>query len=116
MIKIKDIKYDSDWEPGCPTCDWGSLYISNIKILFEDDTELLIETNQMYEYMFSESDCMKALGNSNNVDEIILNLLNIIDAKSYNLTHRISLQDMHIKINDKEIDILNTFYKKKITY
>lgn len=116
MLKIKDVKYESDWEDGCPTCDWGSSYISNINILFEDDIQLSIETNQMYEYMLSEADYMKVLGNANSIDEIVLDLLKIIDNNGYQLKKRITYEDMQMKLNGKVIDMLQTLNKRKIIY
>lgn len=122
MLKIKDVKYDSDAYGGCPTCDYGSSYISNIEIIFEDDTRLSIETDQMYEYMVSESDYMQILASENNtIDEIVLKLLEIVkekygDSKSYPLKSRIGLEDMKITVNKTQIDILKTLKNKKIVY
>lgn len=115
-MEIKDIKYESDCWGGCETCDYGSSYISNILIQFKDGKELKIETDQMYEYMVSESDYMQVLGNSKTINEIIVNLLNIIKEKGYEIDYRVELQGMKIKINDKKIDILNTINQNKIIY
>lgn len=117
MLKIKDVKYDNDFNPGCETCDYGSSYISNIDVIFEDDTKLSIETDQMYEYMVSESDYMKILASENNtIDEIVLKLLEIVKEKSYSLKSRIELEDMKITVNEMQIDILKTLKNKKIVY
>ena len=65
----------------------------------------------MYEYMFSESDYMKILINSESIDEIVLELLRIADE---NGTH--GLEDIIIKINNKELDSKETYHKAKIIY
>ena len=120
MLKIKDVKYDSDAYRGCPTCDFGSSYISNIEIIFEDDTKLSIETDQMYEYMVSESDYMQILASENNtIDEIVLKLLEIVNAKYggfFGLALEVELTDMKITVNEIQIDISESFKNKKIIY
>ena len=109
MLKIKDVIYDYDCSPGCETCDYGSSYVSNIKIIFRDDTVLSIETDQMYEWMFSESDYMRILSNSESIEEIIFKVLNSV--KEWE-----SIEDVTIKINDKELDVKETHRKSDIIY
>ena len=120
MLKIKDVKYDNDCYAGCPTCDFGSSYISNIYIIFEDDTTLSIETDQMYEYMVSESDYIRILASENNtIDEIILKLLDIVKEKHselFSFESYVEIDGMKITVNEKEIDIIETFNKKEIIY
>lgn len=108
MLKIKKINYDSDFRYGCETCDYGSSYISNIEIIFEDETMLKIETDQMYEYTLTESDFMQLLSNSVDLDDFYKNMFETIENKSYGIESSVSLQDMVIKINEKDIDIVNS--------
>lgn len=115
-MKIKDVKYESECWGGCETCDYGSSYISNILIQFENGEELKIETDQMYDYMVTEADYMQVLGNSQTINEIIISLLNIISKKSYDIKDRIFLEGMKIKINNKRIDILRTFKQENIVF
>jgi hypothetical protein len=114
MLEIKDIKYDREAYGGCETCDYGSRYISDMEITLKDDQKIKIETEQMYEYMLSEADYMNALSNSNTLDELIVNILKIVSAKSYDIERRISLQSMIIKVNEIRIDILKTLEKGRI--
>ena len=116
MKNIKKINYDNGYFSGCETCDYGSSYTSDVEILFEDDTYLRITTDQMYEYMVTEQDYMIAISHSNNEEELILNLLNIIKDKSYEIEHRVNLQCMEIKINGKEINILRTLNRSTLVY
>ena len=43
---------------GCPTCDYGSEYITEIDITLTH-YKIHIKTNQMYEYVLSEGQMMK---------------------------------------------------------
>ena len=111
MLKIKKVNYDNRSYSGCETCDYGSEYISNIEIIFEDKTTLKIETNQMYEYMLTESDFMILLSNSNDLNDFYKNMLKLIKDKSYEIESIVELEDMVIKVNDKEIDIVKSCKK-----
>lgn len=108
MLKIKKVNYDNDFRYGCETCDYGSQYISNIEIIFEDETMLKIETDQMYDYTLTESDFMKLINDSDNLNDFYENMFETIKNKSYDIESRVDLQDMIIKINDKEIDIVKS--------
>lgn len=108
MLKIIKVNYDSDYSYGCETCDYGSQYISNIEIIFEDETMLKIETDQIYEYTLTESDFMKLINDSDNLEDFYKNMFEIIKNKSYDIESRVGLQDMIMKINDKEIDIVES--------
>lgn len=116
MLKIKNVNYESDCFGGCETCDYGSSYISNIEITFENEEKLTIETNQMYDYMLSESDYMQVLGNSQSIEEIVLKSLDLIKNKSFDIKHRIGLEGMEFKLNGRKIEILETINKNKIIY
>lgn len=72
-MKIVNIGYDN-WKSvdGCPTCNYGSIYVDNIRIIFEDNS--YIEFHSEVENIgcaLSESDWMIILGNSNTKTEII---------------------------------------------
>lgn len=106
MLKIKKVNYDNHSFGGCETCDYGSSYISNIEIIFEDETTLKIETDQMYEYTLTESDFMILLSNSSDLNDFYKNMFELIKNKSYEIEWRVPLSGMIMKINNKEIDII----------
>lgn len=108
MLKVKKVNYEKESYGGCETCDYGSKYISNIEIDLEDYGLLKIETNQMYNYMLTESDFMQLLGNSKDIKDLYKNMFNIIQDKSYEIEHRVSLKSMEMKINGNEIDIIKS--------
>ena len=63
LIKMVDgglVNYDDDCYSygGCPTCDYGSEYITEINITLTH-YKIYVKTNQMYEYVFSEGQMMK---------------------------------------------------------
>jgi hypothetical protein len=65
LIKMVDgglVDYDDDSYSygGCPTCDYGSSYITEIDMTLTKH-KIHIKTNQMYEYVLSEGDMMKLL-------------------------------------------------------
>lgn len=108
MLKIKKVYYDNDFTYGCETCDYGSNYISNIEIILEDGQIIKIETNQMYDYTLTESDYMQLLTNSNDIQGFYKNMFKLIKNKSYNIESRVGLEDMEMKINGNNIDIVKS--------
>ena len=60
MIDGGLVNYDDDSYSygGCPTCDYGSEYISEIDITLTH-YKIHVKTNQMYEYVLSEGQMMK---------------------------------------------------------
>lgn len=63
LIKMVDgglVNYDDDYDSyaGCPTCDYGSEYISEINITLTH-YKIHVRTNQMYEYVIFEGQMMK---------------------------------------------------------
>ena len=54
------IKYDDDsyHTLGCPTCNYGSEYVNEVKIT-TTHYQISIKFNQMYEYAFSEGDAIR---------------------------------------------------------
>lgn len=70
-MKVKHIEYDSYGSSGrCPTCNYGSLYVDDITITYEDGeiVRFVLETNSE---IISESDWMVILGNSSTKEEVI---------------------------------------------
>ena len=108
MLKIKEVKYDNDFSYGCETCDFGSNYVSDIEFLLEDGTPIKIETEQMYDYTLTESDYMQLLANSNDMQDFYRNMFKLIKEKSYDIESRVGLQDMEMKINGNQIDIIKS--------
>lgn len=66
ILKLKDdaITYwedDHHYSPGCPTCDYGSEYCTEIDIGFESGKRIHIEQTQSYEYGLSQADMMRIM-------------------------------------------------------
>lgn len=63
LIKLTDgalmnIEYEDDYIAGCPTCDYGSVYINEYTFVFSETEKLVVKVDNMYDYFFSESDMM----------------------------------------------------------
>lgn len=63
LMKLKDgeilsVDYQSESYPGCPTCDYGSQYISDFDVKLTN-YRIRIKASQMYEFVISEGDLMK---------------------------------------------------------
>ena len=63
LIKMLDggiLNYvdDNSYYEGCPTCDYGSEYITEIDITLVHHT-IHIKTNQVYEYVLSEGQMIR---------------------------------------------------------
>lgn len=63
LIKMIDgglVNYNDDYYhySGCPTCDYGSEYITEIDITLTH-YKIHVKTNQMYEYVLSEGQMMR---------------------------------------------------------
>ena len=116
MLKIKKVNYDENFEYGCETCDYGSSYVNEIEIIFEDDTYTNIKVDKMYEYALTESDYMQLIANSNNIDDFCVNIIKKLKNDSYvkNLKWLLELEDLIIKINGEEIDVLKTLKKGRV--
>lgn len=100
MLKIKEVKYDSYCANlGCETCDYGSSYIDNFEIIFDDNSKMTIHIDTMYNNIgISESDLIKICANSQNKDELkhlIIETVKYYSEKNYN--------DVSLKINDEWI-------------
>lgn len=57
---IKDIEYEHDSIKGCPTCDYGSSYITDLTVTF-DKYVLKAHTDKMYDFCPTEGYLMKIL-------------------------------------------------------
>lgn len=76
---IKSIEYDSDYSLGCESCDYGSSYINQLTIEFQDGIIWEIEIDNMYDYALTESDLIKICVNSNSKEEIKNEILKAIE-------------------------------------
>ena len=100
MLKIKEVKYDSYCANlGCETCDYGSNYIDNFEIIFDDDTKMAVHIDTMYNNIgISESDLIKLCINAqskNELKSLIIKTVQYYAKKEYN--------DVSLKINDEWI-------------
>ena len=57
---IKDIEYEHDSIRGCPTCDYGSSYITDLTVTF-DKYVLKAHSDKMYNFCPTEEYLMKIL-------------------------------------------------------
>lgn len=57
---IRDIKYDKSSIKGCPTCDYGSSYITDLTVTF-DRYVLKAHSDKMYDFCPTEGYLMKFL-------------------------------------------------------
>lgn len=57
---IKDIEYEHDSIKGCPTCNYGSSYITDLTVTF-DKYVLKAHTDRMYDFCPTEEYLMKVL-------------------------------------------------------
>lgn len=117
MVSIKKVDYNPRNIAGCPTCDYGSNYIDNIKITLENDEIITIKFENMYEHALSEEEYMKLLANSDNANQFIRNAIKEIkDNNRYDNLEYLADHGLKITKNGKEIDIIKTDEKGAITY
>lgn len=69
-MRIIDVLYDSDYIAGCPTCDYGSKYITECIIKYEDGHTLDFNVEGENGRLISEGKLMTILANTSNEDEI----------------------------------------------
>ena len=93
LIKMVDgglVNYDDDYRSygGCPTCDYGSEYITEINITLTH-YKIYVKTNQMYEYVLSEGQMMKLfLSEYNTIQSMTENeFTEWFKTKLYEITH-----------------------------
>lgn len=56
IVKIED---DYDYYAGCDTCDYGSQYISELRIIFTNNKQLIIKTTNEYTFAISQLNIME---------------------------------------------------------
>lgn len=69
-MKILSVVYDNNQYGGCETCDYGAVYVDNIRITWDDGT-IITFYSEIYCDVMSESDWMVLLGNASNKYDII---------------------------------------------
>jgi len=57
---IVKIETDSEYSPGCETCDYGSLYINDFNVLLSTGN-IYVRAENMYEYALSEGYLMELI-------------------------------------------------------
>ena len=102
-MKIIDVRYDSQYIPGCPTCDYGSTYLSDFTIVYEDEHELNFRIEGVNGSLLSEGKLMTILANTSDEQEIkeaiIQNCKDIIKAS------KIHYYSGKLYINNEEVNI-----------
>ena len=102
-MKIIDVLYDTNYIPGCETCDYGSVYISDFTLIYEDDHEVNFRVEGVNRRLISEGKLMTILANSLNEEEIkkaiIQNCKDVINSSS------IHYYKGKLYINNKEVNI-----------
>lgn len=99
-MKIKDIYYDTDHIQGCPTCDYGSSYITDFTIIYEDEHKLSFIISGDNGKLISEGDLMCILANTSNEDEIKESIINKCKRKIRDSNNYYSGS---LKINGEEV-------------
>ena len=113
LIKMVDgglVTYTDDFEQydGCPTCDYGSEYITEINITLTK-YKIYIKTNQMYEYVVTEGQMMKLFLSEYNTIQTMTEkeFVNWFENKFREITHDTFQEDLcgrEVKFNVKEIE------------
>lgn len=103
MLRIKKIDYDTEDFEGCETCDYGSKYIDEFTIEFENGYVLNVKTSQMYEHAFSQSDLMNLCLNNDceNIEDFKKNIIDIFIKNSYSFrTNELIINNEIIKLKE----------------
>jgi len=102
-MKIIDVIYDSSYIQGCPTCDYGSTYLSDFTLVYEDEHELNFRIEGVNGRLISEGKLMTILANTSNEEEIKKEVIqqceNIISNSS------IHYYSGKLYINNEEVNI-----------
>lgn len=102
-MKIIDVRYDSSHIQGCPTCDYGSTYLSDFTLVYEDEHEINFRIEGENGSLLSEGRLMTILANTSDEQEIkeaiIQNCKDIIKAS------KIHYYSGKLYINNEEVNI-----------
>ncbi|HFL3696705.1 hypothetical protein [Clostridioides difficile] len=60
---IVDITTEQEYVSGCETCDYGSCYTTDLRIIYKNKKTDIIRDDSMYDYGMSLSDIMKVILN-----------------------------------------------------
>ena len=102
-MKIVDVRYDSQYIPGCPTCDYGSTYLSDFTIVYEDEHELNFRIEGVNGRLISEGKLMTILANTSNEEEIKREVIRQCKNTIYN--SNIHYYSGKLYINNEEVVI-----------
>lgn len=69
-MKIIDVIYDSDHIQGCPTCDYGSTYLTDFTLIYDDEHEVNFRIEGENGSLLSEGRLMTILANTSDEQEI----------------------------------------------
>ena len=102
-MKIIDVRYDSEHIAGCPTCDYGSTYLTDFTLVYDDEHEVNFRIEGENGSLLSEGRLMTILANTSDEREIkeaiIQNCKDIIKAS------KIHYYSGKLYINDEEVNI-----------
>lgn len=69
-MKIIDVIYDSQHIQGCPTCDYGSTYLTDFTLIYDDEHEVNFRIEGENGSLLSEGRLMTILANTSDEQEI----------------------------------------------
>jgi hypothetical protein len=99
LISYKD---DSYCYGGCPTCDYGSEYITEIDIELTH-YKIHIRTNQMYEYVLSEGQMMRLFLSAYNAIQEMTEK-EFIDWLKEQICQIVSADDIKVALADRVLE------------
>lgn len=103
-MKIVDVKYDTEYYSGCPTCDYGSSYIMEFSIIYDDDSQDDYKLETDNGKLISEGNLMVILANANTKEDIRENIIKLcVDKLDADFTRYYSGK-LYINNNEVKID------------
>ena len=102
-MKVIDVYYDCDHIHGCPTCDYGSKYISNFTITYEDEHSTTYRIEGDNGKLISEGQLMVILANAISEEEITKEIIKT--CKTVLDLDTINYYSGSLYINDKEVNL-----------